>query len=65
MGDPISITYVILYSVDITYYMNFNYYIVYFYATHNVKNITWHPVLPRVDCDVTNKRQFHVVCLQI
>jgi hypothetical protein len=62
--NPLFITYLLLYPVDITHYINFNYYTVYFYATHNVKHVTWRPVLPRVDCDVTNKRQFYVVCLQ-
>jgi hypothetical protein len=56
------ITYLLLYPVDITHNIKFNYYTVYFYATHNVKNVTWRSLLPRVDCDVTNKRQFYVVC---
>jgi hypothetical protein len=59
------ITYLLLYPVDITHNINFNYYTVYFYATHNVKNVTWRSLLLRVDCDITNKRQLYVVCLQI
>jgi hypothetical protein len=55
---------VFLYPMDITYYINSNYYTVYFYATHNVKNVTWRNVQPLFDCDVTNKRQFYIVCSQ-
>jgi hypothetical protein len=48
------ITYLLLYPVDITHNINFNYYTVYFYATYNVKNVTWRSLLAGVDCDVTN-----------
>jgi hypothetical protein len=47
----IFIAYLLLYPVDITHYIIFNYYTGYFYATNNVKNVTWRPVLPCVDCD--------------
>jgi hypothetical protein len=32
--------------------------------TYNVKNITWRPALLHDEYDVTNKRQFYVLCLQ-
>jgi hypothetical protein len=53
-----SVTYLLLYLVDITHYVNFDYCIVYFYATHNFENVIWRPALPCVDCDATNKHQF-------
>jgi hypothetical protein len=50
----IFITYFLVYPVDISHYINFNYYTQYFSTTHNIKNVTWRPVPTRVNCDVTN-----------
>jgi hypothetical protein len=56
----IFITYLLLYPVNIKHYINSNYYTEYFYATHNIRNVTSRPILSHFDCDVTKNRQFYV-----
>jgi hypothetical protein len=64
-SDPIPCLFIFyhLYPVDITHYINSNYCTEYFYATHNVKNVIWRPVLI-VTSQATTILRTHVVCLQ-
>jgi hypothetical protein len=54
------ITYSLFYPVDITHCINFQYYTVCSYATHDVRNVTWRPVLLSFWL-WRHKRYFHII----